>query len=237
MSVQLEFVAHACFRFWHDDRPLIVTDPYTHKTLGIADDGKRLEAETVIVSSLTDKAHDNVALVAGNPRVINALDAHRSNSDTMINDEPLITVEAAEAPNHPNGPNDNALYAFKVDDLWCMHMGDLGYQLTAEELAPFVGHCDVLIALIGEMMTPLHKELDVMIELLDPTWIVPMHYNVPPVTFTMSSIDKFIAHRAHDPVVLVRHHTVKFPLPMQHLGRPTIVVLEPSGYELSERLI
>jgi len=29
MSVQLEFVGHACFRLWQDGRPAIVMDPYT----------------------------------------------------------------------------------------------------------------------------------------------------------------------------------------------------------------
>ena len=230
MSIQLEFVGHACFRLWQDGRPFVVTDPYTHEELGIVDDGSRLESETVIVSSLTDSAHDNVSFVAGNPRVINALDAARGESQVMFADEPLITLETAEAPHHPRGPNDNAMYAFKVGDLWFLHMGDLGYGLAAEDLSPFANRCDVLLALTGEDLTPSHDELDTMIEFLEPSWIVPMHYNLPPVSFEMSPLQKFLDHRDRDPVILVRRHTVTFPLPVSEHGRPTIVVLEPSGY-------
>ena len=75
MNVQLEFVGHACFRLWQDRRPAIVTDPYTPATVRLEDDGRQLEADMVIVSSLIDPAHDNVKLVAGDPRVINALEA------------------------------------------------------------------------------------------------------------------------------------------------------------------
>ena len=74
MSVKLEFVGHACFRLWEDDRPAIVMDPFDHATCSLVDDGFRLAAETVVVSSLADRAHDNVDLVRGDKKVINALD-------------------------------------------------------------------------------------------------------------------------------------------------------------------
>ena len=231
MTVQLEFVGHACFRLWQDGRPCIVTDPYTPETLNLRDDGFQLEAETVIVSSLTDPAHDNVGLVAGNHRVINALDVARGNRSAMINDEPLIAVAAGEAPDHTgHSPMDNALYAFKVGDLWFCHMGDLGYQLTTEQLAPLSDHCHVFLVLTGEDNTPSHDELDPMIDFLRPTWIVPMHYNLPPISFGMSNVEKFLDHRARDAIIHVRHHTATFPLPVIKPGHPTIVVLEPSGY-------
>ena len=57
MSIQLEFVGHACFRIWQDGRPIIVTDPYAPDVLGVPDKGAQLDADTIIVSSLTDAAH------------------------------------------------------------------------------------------------------------------------------------------------------------------------------------
>ena len=234
MSVQLEFVGHACFRIWQDGRPIIVTDPYGPDELGLPDKGALLEADTIIASSLTDKAHSNVGLVKGNPRVINALDVAQGKEGARINSEPMITVAAAEDPNHPRGPQDNALYAFKVEDLWFMHMGDLGYRLSDEDLAPFANHCDVLMALTGESLTPCHGDLDSMFNFLKPKWIVPMHYGIPPVSFKMSGIDKFLNHRAQDPVYHARDDTVTFPLPQSDLDRPTIVVLKPSGFEATE---
>jgi L-ascorbate metabolism protein UlaG (beta-lactamase superfamily) len=234
-TVQLEFVGHACFRLWQDDHPSIVMDPYTHEVLELPDDGFRLEADTVIVSSLTDTAHDNVDLVMGNPQVINALDVAIGDQTVKVNGESLITVPAAEAPDHTeHNPLDNAMYAFKAGDLWFCHMGDLGYRLTDEELAPFRDHCDVFLVITGERNTPSFEDLDPMIDFLAPKWLVPMHYNLPPVAPEMSGLDQFLDHRQGDPVIFVRDEKVTFPLPSVKAGRPTIVVLEPSGYTREE---
>jgi len=233
MSVQLEFVGHACFRVWQDGRPVLLLDPFTPKALGL-EDNLTLAAEMVIVSSLTDAAHDNYKLASGSPPVINALDVARGQAAPLINGQPLITVAAGEAPNHTmHSPMDNALYAFQVGGLWIMHMGDLGYRLTNEELAPFVGHCDVFLVITGEANTPAHADLSAMIDFLKPACVVPMHYALPPVVFKASPVEKFLAHRAGDPVIFPRHHTVTLPLPAIQPGRPNIVVLEPSGYVLS----
>jgi L-ascorbate metabolism protein UlaG (beta-lactamase superfamily) len=229
LSVQLEFVGHACFRLWQDGRPSIVMDPYAPSELKLPDNGPRLEADTVIVSSLTDPAHSNLKLVSGNPEVINALDVARGAQQATINGEPVVAIPAAEDPNHPDGPDDNALYAFKAGGLWFAHLGDLGFGLSDAELAPWAGHCDVLMAIVGEKLTVKLDELDSMIDFLKPTWIVPMHYELPPVGLGMSTIDKFLKRRRRDPIFYVRHHTVTFPLPRSE--RTTIVVLEPSGYK------
>jgi L-ascorbate metabolism protein UlaG (beta-lactamase superfamily) len=236
MSVQLEFVGHACFRLWEDGKPTIVMDPYAHKETQLEDDGSRLDAETVIVSSLTDAAHSNVGFVRGNPRVINALDVATGVTPATINGSPLVTIAAAEYPDHDiHAPMDNALYAFKAGDLWFAHLGDLGYGLSEEELAPWVGKCDVLMPIVGEKNTVKLDELDPMIEFLKPTWIVPMHYALPPLGGAdaggMTFVDAFLNRHPRSPVYIARHHTVTFPLPKSEDGRPTIVVLEPSGYK------
>jgi L-ascorbate metabolism protein UlaG (beta-lactamase superfamily) len=237
MSTQLEFVGHACFRIWEEGRPTLLLDPFTPETVRLAGDLK-LEAQTVIVSSLTDPAHDNFKMAIGTPRVINALDVARGEATATINGEPLIAVAAHEAADHTeHSPMDNALYAFKSGGLWIMHMGDLGYQLDERELKPFVGHCDLFLVITGEANTPAHADLSHMIDILQPRWLVPMHYYLPPVTFNMSPVQKFLAHRAGDPVILLRQHTLSLPPPELNPGRPTILVFEPSGYTPSQPVV
>ena len=236
-SVHLEWVGLACFRLWEGGGPAIATDPYTPSAIGLVDKEElrlRLQADTVICSSLTDVAHSNYRLVEGSPDVINALDVARGQREATVDGEPVIAVQAAESPDHPTGPDDNALYAFKVGGLWFLHMGDVGFGLDSDQIEPFKGRCDVLLALVGEALTLRLDDLDPMIDYLQPTWVVPMHYNLAPVTgfepHIMTKVDGFIHRRARDPVVYARHHTVTFPLPTSGLGRPTVVVLEPSGY-------
>ncbi len=238
MAVHLQWIGLACFHLRQDEGPTIAMDPYDPAVVaaacGIADPAVldfRLQADTVIVSSLTDEAHAYYQAVEGEPRLINALDIARGQREARINGEPVFAVQAAEAPHHPEGPDDNALYAFKAGGLWFLHMGDLGYGIGADELAPFAGRCDVLLTLVGENLTLRLDELDPMIDFLNPTWIVPMHYNLPPITAGMTTIDVFLKRRPRDPVIYARHHTVTFPLHSAGLGRPSIVVLEPSAYQ------
>ena len=243
MSANLEWVGLACFRLWENGGPVIATDPYTPSSIGLVKEeeaSRRIQADTVICSSLTDIAHSNVGLVEGDPKVINALDVAKGNLDAEINGEPVITVQAAESPDHPEGPDDNALYALKLAGLWFLHMGDVGFGLPAEAIAPFAGRCDVLLALTGEKLTLRLDELDKMIDFLDPKWIVPMHYGLAPVVGSEPNIvtkaDVFLNRRSRDPVIHVRHHTVEFPTSTPVPGRPTIVVLEPSGYSPTEQV-
>ena len=39
-------------------------------------------------------------------------------------------------------------------------MGDVGFGLSDEQLQPFAGHCDVLLALVGENLTLRLDDLD-----------------------------------------------------------------------------
>jgi L-ascorbate metabolism protein UlaG (beta-lactamase superfamily) len=142
----------------------------------------------------------------------------------------VIAVEAAEIADHPEGTDPNALYAVQAGGLWFLHMGDLGFGLRNDELRAFVGRCDVLLALVGEGLTLPLGELDPMIEFLEPKWVVPMHYSLPPISAGMAGVDSFLQRHPRWPVLVARHHTVTFPLPVSPLGYPTIVVLEPSGY-------
>ena len=68
-----------------------------------------------------------------------------------------------------------------------------------------------------------------------------MHYAIPPLGGAdaggMTPVDAFVNRRSLDPVIIARHHTVYFPLPGSETGRPTIIVLEPSGYEPSGGLL
>lgn len=238
MSVTVEWVGLACFRLSREGGNVIVTDPYDPKILADASKVETelfeapLQGDTVICSSFTDQAHGFHERVNGKKEAINALDVATGKQGATINGESIITVQAAEALHHPKGPEDNALYAMKFDDLWILHMGDLGYGIFEDALAPFNDRCDILLALTGEGLTLSLDDLDRMINILKPRWIVPMHYNLPPLAPAgMSTVDAFLRRRAADPIIHLRHHTAVFPQPELAVGRPTIVVLKPSGYE------
>ena len=137
MGVNIEWVGHACFRIWREGGPVIVTDPFSPTRLGLPA-GPAIHGDMAIVSSLDDLAHGDPGLIHGSPEVINALDLVRDNRRVEVDGNPLVPLGAAESPLHDSGsPKDNALYAFKVEDLWILHLGDLGYGPSPAELSVF----------------------------------------------------------------------------------------------------
>lgn len=235
MSVHIEWVGHACFRVWRDGGPVIVMDPYTPKNVGLSHKEAAIDGDTVIVSSLTDKAHGCPELVRGAPRVINALEVAEKGLEVEVDGRALITVGAAESPIHESGaPRDNALYALEVGGVGIVHMGDLGYGLSHDEMAPLVDRCDVLLALVGQTNTLTLEELDATIEFLKPKWIVPMHYRLWWPT-RMRPLDEFLSHRGDDRLFFTRSTTVEFPLQIDSASELTIVALEPSGQPENHR--
>ena len=227
MTVNVEWVGHACFRIWQDEQSVIVTDPFSPSRLGLPD-GSAIEGDIVIVSSLDDVAHGCPDLVQGSPRVINALDLVKNNQQAEINGTPIVTLGAAESPFHESGhPKDNALYAFNVGGLWILHLGDLGHGLNSSELEVFQNKCDVLLAIVGQSNTLSLQELDVLIEKLKPNWIIPMHYLLWWPS-KMRPLKEFLDRRAQDTLIYLRSSTAKFSGLSNGLKKTEILVLEAS---------
>ncbi len=235
--LEIEFIGHACFRIWEDGKPTIMTDPYTHSDLGMEDDGVTFEADTVIISSAIDLSHNNYALAGPNATVINALDVAVGKTEAIINNAPVIGIPVTENPEHPTGPDDNGMYAFKAGGLWFAHVGDVGHGMSEEELAPWVDHCDVLLAITGEVFSLTLEELDPMIDFLKPKYVFPMHYRIPPGGEKMLPVSHFLNRRAEDPVLVVNDTKVALPLAQVKAGHPTIVVLRPAGWELAQEQV
>ncbi len=260
MSVNIEWVALSCLRIWRDGGPVIVTDPFYPPVVGLlgeeariashdatelfestgvapTENGQTIEGDVVITSSGNDMAHGYPKFVRGKPRVIDALKVNQQGIEVEVDGGPLITVKTSEGPGHLNGllkfepPTDNAVYAFQVGGLWILHLGDVGHGLGVEQLAPFVGHCDVLLPPVGQTNTISLQDLDFVIYHLEPRWIIPVHHKLPPVATILQPIDDFLVHRAADTLLYPRTSTVTLPLELPETGRPTTIVLDPSGYE------
>ena len=228
MAVNIEWVGHACFRIWRDGGPVIVTDPFSPTRLGLPA-GPAIHGDLAIVSSLDDLAHGDPGLIHGTPEVINALELVRENRRVEVDGNPLIPLGAAESPLHDSGsPKDNALYAFKVEDLWILHLGDLGYGPSPAELAVFEGKCDVLLAIAGQANTLTLEELSSLVQQLRPRWIIPMHYLLWWPS-RMRPLSDFLKSRPADPLIHTRSTTVKLSSGPAGWKPPAILVLEASA--------
>lgn len=223
----IEYIGLACFRLWGETGEVVVVDPYTPDDIGMPE--ITIEGDVILASSLTDTAHFNPGLVAGSPRIVNALDV-AAGAEHTVGERPVVAVPVTEDPTRIDAPKDCAMYGLRVGGLDVVHMGDAGYVPSEAELSPFIGHCDVLLILAGILFTPPLEELDRIIDTLRPSWILPMHYFLPPMIYAFRPVDDFLRHRSNDPVLAPRTPRISLPLDAPWSSeRPVLVVPKPAG--------
>jgi L-ascorbate metabolism protein UlaG (beta-lactamase superfamily) len=219
--MRITWYGHACFRL-EGSGLSIVTDPYTPESAGLPPVTD--PADAVVMSSALDAAHSCWQMVPGSPRVVNALDAVASPVE-LADGVTVRAVAASEGSDRPDDPKANALYTFELDGIAVCHMGDVGTPLAEEQLAPLRGRAEVLLALAGAGLTIALPDLDLAIDELDPRLVVPMHYRIPAITYTLGPVEDFLTRRT-EPVV--RPGTSSTDLSRETLpAERTILVLEP----------
>lgn len=217
----ITWYGHACFGIQNDVR--IVTDPYSPEAANLR--AVPHEADIVIMSSDDDSFHSDAASVPGNPVVLNALEVARDGGSRSAHGVRFDAAEAQESIIHKTNPDLNAIYAWTVDGVRIGHLGDIGNPLNDEQLALLQG-VDVLLALTGGPPTIELDDLDVVLEVIKPRLIIPMHYNIPNLKFNGLDLDAFTS-RFPAEVVTVRPET-SLELSAQRLPREMhIVALQP----------
>jgi L-ascorbate metabolism protein UlaG (beta-lactamase superfamily) len=79
------------------------------------------------------------------------------------------------------GPN--TIFVFELDGLRVAHFGDFGQSTLRPEQREAIGDLDLLFLPVGGGPTIGGVEAAELARLLNPTWVVPMHYRTPRIGF------------------------------------------------------
>ena len=120
--------------------------------------------------------HCRADLIPGDFVTVNALELAQSGGQTEVKGVPIRAIEAMEALNHRyHDPDQNGMYRFEMDGIHVGHMGDIGNAFSAAQIDFFKG-VDVFLALVGGHPTIELDDLTVVIDAVQPKWVVPMHF-------------------------------------------------------------
>jgi L-ascorbate metabolism protein UlaG (beta-lactamase superfamily) len=87
----------------------------------------------------------------------------------------------------------NVIYVFEMGGVRVCHMGDFGQtELRAEQRAA-IGDVDLLFVPVGGMATVDGRAAAALVEQLGPSWVVPMHYRTPAISFLDTADDFLLA--------------------------------------------
>lgn len=165
----LTYHGHSTFKL-KGKRGTVITDPYADSIgLHLA----RTSADIVTISH-HHSDHDAVDKVAGTAR----------RERPFIIDEPgeyevgRISVFGTPTFHDATGGSErgtNTVYTILLDNLRVCHLGDLGHELTSDQLEA-IGDIDILLCPVGGHYT-IGPELAVKtIRAIEPGIVIPMHY-------------------------------------------------------------
>jgi L-ascorbate metabolism protein UlaG (beta-lactamase superfamily) len=97
----------------------------------------------------------------------------------------------------------NVIYVFEKDGVRVCHMGDFGQAELRPEQRKAIGKIDLLFIPVGGMATIDGRAAAELVELLAPSWVVPMHYRTPAISF-LEPLDGFLAAVKGEVVALDR---------------------------------
>ena len=172
--MKLTWLGHACFLL-EQDGYRIVTDPYT----GVAGyPPLQTEAHEVLCSH-HHFDHDAVDCVKLLPE----------------KDSPFTIREVATCHDEEGGAlrGPNTIRVFTAGGVTVAHLGDLGHQLTAEQLAA-IGKVDGVLVPVGGVYTVDAQGAKQVCQAIGPKFVVPMHYCHAPYGLPeVAGVEDFLA--------------------------------------------
>lgn len=167
--MEITYLGHSCFRL-KGNSGTVITDPYD-SYIGFSMPSASADLVTV---SHDHKDHNNFKAISGTAR----------RDKSFIVDHPGeyevggISVFGVKTDHDANGGverGSNIVFTVLIDDLRVCHLGDLGHELTQDQLAE-IGQVDVLLLPVGGHFTIDPEQALKIAQALEPSYIVPMHY-------------------------------------------------------------
>ena len=181
--MKIKWLGHACFLITSEAGTSIITDPYaTKEDLTY---GEITESADIVTVSHEHADHNNVAAVQGKPEVIRGIGTFKVNR-----------IEFKGVPSYHDRAGgsqrgSNTIFCIEVDGIRVCHLGDLGHQLSGEQVAE-LGSIEILLIPVGGYFTIDAKMATQVCDQLKPKVIIPMHYRTDKCAFPIAGVDDFL---------------------------------------------
>ncbi len=181
--MKIRWLGHSSFLITSDTGTRLITDPY--ETGGALGYGKIEESADIVVVSHDHFDHNNVAAVRGNPKLV------RGAVTTEIKGIEFKGIPSYHDDAGGRLRGKNTIFCFEVDGIRVCHLGDLGHQLSAQQVAE-LGKVDILLIPVGGSVTIDAKVATEVGNRLKPKVIIPMHFKNDRYSGPLVGVDEFL---------------------------------------------
>lgn len=178
--MDITWYGHSCFRLAERGSITLITDPYS-PDLGLPA-LKQFKAEAVTISH--DKPGHNFTEAVKQPHVV-----LRGAGEYEIGGVFVTGIALNSVQNDMLLPN--VAYKIQYGGLRVLHLGDLAHVPNQETLEELLDVNVVLIPVGGGAGLKASTAAEV-ISMIEPNYIIPMHYALPGLTVELDSVDKFL---------------------------------------------
>jgi L-ascorbate metabolism protein UlaG (beta-lactamase superfamily) len=178
--MEITWYGHSCFRMIERGVASVVTDPYDES---IGYPLPRLRADIVTVSH-DAPGHNAVGTVQ---RVRHELIRPGEYEIGGL----FITGVATYNPRQQDNPRRNIIFVFDFDGLTIGHLGDLDHVPSSSQIES-LGPLDVLLTPVGDGAALSSGQAAEVISLIEPSIVIPMHYQTPHCAIPLDPLDKFL---------------------------------------------
>ena len=181
--MKIKYLGHSSFVITSDSGVKIITDPYV--TGGVFSYGEIKESADIVLVSHDHFDHNNVAAVRGNPELV------RGAVTTKIKGIEFKGIPSYHDDAGGRQRGKNTIFCFEVDGIRVCHLGDLGHQFSAQQVAE-LGRVDILLIPVGGCVTIDAKVAGQVGDKLMPRVIIPMHYKTDKCGLPIAGVDEFL---------------------------------------------
>ncbi len=181
-------MGHSCFRL-KGKSATVVTDPYfpdSGYTLG------KISADIVTVSH-HHPGHNNTDAVFNVHRIV------QNPGEYEICEVIIIGIAAYHDDKKGAIFGKNTAYLIEIDEISVCHLGDIGHQLTDDEVEE-LGVVDVLLVPVGGKSTIDAATAARVVRQLDPRIVIPMHYQTPDYSGDLAPVENFLKEMGKDTI-------------------------------------
>lgn len=209
--MDITWYGHSCFRLTERGKLSVVTDPYSDM-IGLP--VPRLKADVVTVSH-NSPGHNNVEAVKGHSYSLAGAGEYEIGG-VFITGIAMHYVDART-------PRENVAYLVEFDSLTVLHLGDLAH-IPSQSTIEGLGEVNVALVPVGGGNGLRAAQAAEVIALIEPHYIIPMHYGLPGLLIELDPVDKFLKTMGVSKVVeedILRISAGALP------EQPQIVLLRP----------
>lgn len=180
--MEIFWFGHSCFRLTERGMATVVTDPYDHQVAGY--ELLKIKADIVTVSH-DAPGHNHVSVVKGKSHVISGP------GEFEIGGVFITGVQTNGYGKSNKEDPKNTLYVFDYDGINVAHLGDLRKVPSQPEIEA-IGTVNVLIIPVGSGGGLNASKAAEVVSLLEPGYVIPMHYHTPDSLIKLAPLNKFL---------------------------------------------